>query len=187
MSFLDKIIEIDKALLIFLNNLGSPNWDTLWLNITYQYHWIPLFLLMFFLLFKTYGLKKGFIILVLAAVLVAFTDQFGNLIKHSFERLRPNNDPFVKDLIRIVKSPNSFSFVSGHATNSVANTLFVYLLLKKHFKYVGFFFLWPLLFAYSRIYLGVHYPIDILMGMLLGLLIGYMFYRFCNFVLKKVG
>jgi len=186
MSVLDKIIALDKSTLIYLNNLGTPNWDTFWLAITHQYNWIPLFALMLFLIFKVYGLKKGLIILLIAAILVAFTDQFVNLIKHTFERLRPNNDPSVKSLIRIVYSPRSYSFVSGHATNSTANTLLIYLLLKKHFKYAWLFFLWPLLFAYSRIYLGVHYPIDVLSGALLGVVLGYGFYKTCLFVLTKV-
>jgi len=187
MSILDKIIALDKSVLIYLNNLGSVKWDGLWLAITYQYNWIPLFILMLFLIFKIYGLKKGLIILLFAAVLVSFTDQFVNLIKHTFGRLRPNNDPLVKNLIRILYSPHSFSFVSGHATNSTANTVFIYLLLKKRFKYAWLFFAWPLVFAYSRIYLGVHYPIDVLVGALLGILLGIGFYKMCLFVLEKMN
>jgi len=187
MSVLDQLIGLDKSVLIYLNNLGSPKWDTFWLFITNQYNWIPLFILMLFLIFKVYGLKKGLIILLIAAVLVAFTDQFVNLVKHTFGRLRPNNDPSVKNLIRILYSPHSFSFVSGHATNSMANTVFIYLLLKKHFKYVWLFFIWPLVFAYSRVYLGVHYPIDILTGALLGMCLGYGFYKICFFILGKVN
>jgi len=186
MSILDQLIGLDKSALIYLNNLGAPKWDTFWLFITNQYNWIPLFILMLFLIFKVYGLKKGLLILLIAAVLVAFTDQFVNLIKHTFGRLRPNNDPSVKNLIRILYSPHSFSFVSGHATNSMANTIFIYLLLKRHFKYVWLFFIWPLVFAYSRVYLGVHYPIDILTGALLGMCLGYGFYKICLFVLSKI-
>ncbi|NQW36512.1 MAG: phosphatase PAP2 family protein [Flavobacteriales bacterium] len=186
MSFLDKIIALDKSVLIYLNNLGSPNWDGFWLSITHQFNWIPLFILMLFLIFKVYGLKKGLIILLIAAVLVTFTDQFVNLIKHTFERLRPNNDPSVKGLIRLVYQPRSFSFVSGHATNSMANTVFIYLLLKKHFKYAWLFFIWPLVFAYSRVYLGVHYPVDILTGALLGMALGFGFYKISLLVLGKL-
>ena len=77
--------------------------------------------------------------------------------------------------------------MSGHATNSMANTVFIYLLLKKHFKQVWLFFVWPIVFAYSRIYLGVHYPIDILAGALLGAGLGFGFYKIGLFVLEKVG
>lgn len=187
MSVLDKIIDLDQSLLIYLNNLGSPFWDGFWITITRQYHWIPLFILMLYLIFRAYGLKKGLIILGFAALLVAFTDQFINLFKHVFERLRPNNDPSVKDLIRVLQQPHSFSFVSGHATNSMASTVFVYLLLKKQFNYTWLFFIWPLIFAYSRIYLGVHYPLDVLVGAFLGMGLGFGFYKVTLFALAKIA
>jgi len=186
MSILDKIISTDKSVLIYINNLGSPHWDGFWLNITQSYNWIPLFMLMLLLIFKVYGLKKGLVVLCIADGLIAFTDQFVNLMKYSFERIRPNDDPSMKDLMRVLTQPHSFSFVSGHAANSMANTTFIYLLLKKHVKYAWLFFIWPLFFSYSRIYLGVHYPIDILTGTLLGIFLGFVSYKISLLILARV-
>ena len=186
MTFLEKIIEYDKELFVKLNALGSETYDGFWMIITNQFSWIPLFLLLFFLIFKAYGLKKGLVLVLVAALLVTFSDQFVNLIKDFFERLRPNNDPSINNIIRILKTPHSFSFVSGHSTTSFAVTLFMILTLKKHYKYPLFLLIWPLVFAYSRIYVGVHFPIDLFIGMLLGSIEGYAFYRLSLVFLKKV-
>ena len=186
MNLLDKIIQNDKELFIYLNTLGNENWDTFWINVTNQFSWIPLFLFFLILIFKTYGWKKGLALIVFTALLVTFSDQFVNFIKNSFERLRPNNDPSINELIRIVKHSGGYSFVSGHATTSTAVSLFMYFTLKKHYKYTVLFFIWPLLFAYSRIYVGVHFPIDIFCGILLGILIGFVFYKLSLILLLKV-
>ncbi len=186
MTFLEKIIEYDKELFIKLNALGSEPFDAFWMTVTNQFSWIPLFLLLFFLIFKAYGLKKGLVLVVVAALLVTFSDQFVNLIKDFFERLRPNNDPTINNIIRILKTPHSFSFVSGHSTTSFAVTIFMILTLRKHYKYPLLLLVWPILFAYSRIYVGVHFPIDIFAGMLLGIIEGYTFYRLSLVFLKKV-
>ena len=124
--------------------------------------------------------------MVIAALLITFSDQFVNFIKDSFGRLRPNNDTSINELIRILKRPSSFSFVSGHSTTSFAVTTFIIATLKKHYKYPFFLLIWPILFAYSRIYVGVHFPIDIFLGMLLGILIGYVFYRISLKLLSKI-
>ena len=186
MNFLDTIIKQDKELFIYLNSLGSETWDGFWVLVTNQFAWIPLFLFMFFLIFKAYGWKKGLLLIFIVALLVAFSDQFVNFIKNYFERLRPNNDPSINKLIRILKTPHSFSFVSGHSTTSFAVTFFMIATLKKHYKYVFLFLFWPLLFAYSRIYVGVHFPIDIFMGMLLGITLGSVFYKISILFLRKI-
>jgi len=186
LSFLDNIIQLDKELLIYLNSLGSETFDGFWMLVTNQFNWIPLFLLMFFLIFRAYGWKKGLLLVLIAALLVTFSDQFVNLIKDYFARLRPNNDPSINSIIRILKTPRSFSFVSGHSTTSFAATIFIIATLKNHYKYSVLFLIWPILFAYSRVYLGVHFPMDIFVGMLLGFLEGYLFYKIGMIFLKKI-
>ena len=186
MSFLEKIIDYDKELFIYLNSLGYEPWDNFWVTLTNQFSWIPLFALLLILVFKSYGWKKGLILMLIAALLITFSDQFVNFIKDSFGRLRPNNDTSINELIRILKRPSSFSFVSGHSTTSFAVTTFLIATLKKYYKYPFFLLIWPILFAYSRIYIGVHFPIDIFVGMLLGILIGYVFYRISLTLLNKI-
>ena len=186
LTFLEKIIQYDKDLFVYLNSLGNENWDTFWMTITNQFSWIPLYLLFFFLIFKSLGWKKGLSLIILTAVLITFSDQFTVFIKNYFERLRPNRDSSINEIIRVLKNNKSFSFLSGHATTSTAVSLFMHLSLKKDYKYTILFFIWHLLFAYSRIYIGVHFPIDVITGALLGLLIGFIFYSLSLKLLLKI-
>lgn len=174
--FSDSVVAIDKEIFTYLNSFGNENWDWFWLFITEQKHWIPLFLIILFLLFKVFGLKKGLVLIVLSALFVTFSDQLVNFIKHYYMRLRPCNDPDLDLSIRAVLHRNSFSFVSGHSTTSFAMTTFFILLLKPYYKHIRFLLIWPILFAYSRVYLGVHFPLDIFTGMYIGLLEGFLFY-----------
>lgn len=186
MGVLDTILSFDKELFVYLNGLGNENWDTFWMTITNQLSWIPLYLLFLILIIKQLGWKKGLILVVFTALLVTFSDQFSNLMKNSFERLRPNRDPSINEFIRILKNNKSFSFISGHATTSSAVTLFMHLTLRKYYKYTLLFFIWPILFAYSRIYIGVHFPLDIICGALFGVLIGLLFYTLSLKLLAKM-
>lgn len=175
---LEKIQELDVNLLIYLNGLGSETFDNFWLIITTQLNWTPFFLLMFYFIYKKTGGGKQLLYLILfIAVLIAFTDQTANFFKHNFERLRPCNNPEINTFIRVVQARSSYSFFSGHAANTMAVATFLYLVLNRHFKYLGFLFLWPLVFAYSRIYLGLHYPGDILAGYFFGGLFGFVTFK----------
>jgi len=173
---LEKIKELDINLLVYLNGLGSEKYDGFWLIITHQLYWTPFFLFLFFLIYKKIGVKQTLYLLLFVAVLIAFTDQTTNLFKHTFARLRPCNNPDLKGIIREVQVRNSYSFFSGHAANTMAVATFLFLILKRYFKYLGFLFFWPLIFAYSRIYLGLHYPGDILTGYFFGAVFGSLLY-----------
>ncbi len=162
--------------MVVLNGMGTEQWDQFWLIATEQLSWIPLYLLFFFLIFKSFGWKKGLALVLLTALMITFSDQFTVFLKDSFGRLRPNRDPAINQVIRILKNNSSFSFVSGHATTSMAVSLLMHLSLRKQFPYTWLFFIWPIMFAYSRVYIGVHFPLDVICGALLGILIGYAFY-----------
>lgn len=179
----EKILQWDRDLFIFLNGLGSENFDWLWLFITKQINWLPVFALIAYLVFKRLGTRHAIMVLLLIALLVTFTDQTTNLVKYHFQRLRPGSNPDLAHLIRAVQKRNSFSFFSGHACNSMGVAMFLFLILRRYLKYMGFIFLWPLIFAYSRIYLGLHYPFDIMCGYIWGAISGvlmYQIYKLCR-------
>ena len=182
----EKIIDLDKELLVYLNNLGSETYDGLWLIITKQLYWSPLFLLIFYLLQIKIGWKKFGYYILFTAVLLLICDQTVNLFKYGFERLRPVNDTEINGLLRIIKTSKSFSFFSGHATNSMASTVFGVLILRKYYKHAYLLFLFPLIFAYSRIYLGLHFPTDILIGYIFGATMGFVCYKlYSKFVIRN--
>lgn len=173
---LDYLIHLDKKLFVFLNNLGSTPFDGIWLLITKQINWTPFFVILLFILYKKLGTKKlGIAILILAA-LITFTNEITDVIKFSVQRVRPCNDDTLAGLIRVVKDSDTFSYFSGHASNSTAAMMFVFLILRKHYKFSYLIFLYPLIFAYSRIYLGLHFPLDIISGFVFGSFTGILFY-----------
>jgi undecaprenyl-diphosphatase len=182
---LEKILALDTQLFIYLNSLGSETYDGLWLIITKQVYWTPFFLLLFYLIYKKLGVKQTLFLLLFVAFLVTATDQITNLFKFAVQRLRPCNNPEINTFIRVVQVRTSFSFFSGHAANTMAVATFLYLNFKNEFRYFGLLFLWPLIFAYSRIYLGLHYPLDIISGYLCGLITGYLMYKVYQWAIKR--
>ncbi len=183
---LEKVIAFDTQWFVYLNGLGSETYDGFWLFITKQSHWTPFFLILLYLVYKKIGIRPTLLVLLSVAFLLLVTDQTCNLFKYSFQRLRPCNNPEINSFIRIVKLSNSFSFFSGHAANSMATMSFLFLILKKYYRFAFLLFLFPLIFAYSRIYLGLHYPLDILTGYLVGASFGYIGYKwYQKYVLKN--
>ena len=174
---LDQLIELDKTLLIFLNNLGSPSWDGFWLVVTNKRTFIPMYMVLLYFMCKSLS-KKGVMLLVLTvALMILFTDQVTNLFKFTFERFRPCAQEGVFELIRQGECGATYGFFSGHSSNSMATAIFVGLMLRPLYKNVIYLLIvWSIVVAYSRIYLGLHYPLDILCGLSFGAFTGYGFY-----------
>lgn len=183
---LEKIIDLDKSFFVFLNNLGSKPFDNFWLLVTKQFNWIPFFLILLVILYKKIGTKQVLMALLTIAALITFTNEITDLIKFSVQRIRPCNDEELVGLIRIIKDSETFSYFSGHASNSIAAMMFVFLILRKFYKFSYLIFLYPLIFAYSRIYLGLHFPLDIISGYVFGSLTGILFYKIYTLLIRKL-
>ena len=187
---LDRIKQIDTELLIFLNNLGNKSWDPLWVSITDKFTFLPLFILIIFFLFKKNGTKGLLVILLFISVLIFFTDQFTNVVKDFTQRLRPCRLDELQGLLRDIDIRcGKYGFFSAHAANSISVTIFIINCVdesvKKFLKPV--LILWVMIFSYSRIYLGVHYPLDTIFGLSFGIFSGFLFkYLYDYFISVKV-
>lgn len=186
---IEKILQYDTELFIYLNSLGTPTWDPFWLAYTGKFNWIPFYALLLYLIFRQIGKKPMLITLVVVFFMILATDQTTNLFKHGLHRLRPCHLAEIIDSMRLVRDGcgGRFGFFSGHASNTMAAAIFIGLMLKNKYKYLQYILIvWAFLMAYSRVYIGVHYPLDIVMGMSFGALMGYVFYKLNLFAMRKI-
>lgn len=174
---LKKLLDWDREALIFLNGLRNGTTDTFWATITEIHFWIPLFLLFIVLLIYRQKRVKGLIQVTWVIALVLFITTITHWVKSIVGRVRPNNEEALAPFINILKQPTDFSFFSGHASSSFAITLMVFLFLRNNHRWGIIFFFWPILFSASRIFVGVHYPLDILIGAIVGILSAILFHK----------
>ncbi|MGB7843528.1 MAG: phosphatase PAP2 family protein [Salinimicrobium sp.] len=184
---MEHLVELDQELFLFLNNLGSTPWDPFWNFVTNKLSSIPFYALLLFLMFKSLGPKKAFLTLLFVAALIASTDQLANLFKHGIERPRPCRQEGVMEMARFVAVRcGSFGYFSAHAASSAAVLVFIGSILRKFWKgIVPVLVIWALLVSYSRIYVGVHYPGDILTGWFFGIVLAILYYKLYKWVFKK--
>lgn len=182
---LDSIIQLDQQLLVYLHGLGSEYWDPFMLYITKQKNWWPFFVAIFYLLYDKLGWKQLGVLIVILALFFTFTDQMTNFVKNSVMRLRPLNEPALEGMVRVLKDTKSYSFFSGHASNSMGAMVILFAVFRKYYKIAWVIFFFPLIFAYTRIYLALHYPGDILCGYLFGIGSGIFFYQLFKYVIKR--
>lgn len=176
---LDQILQYDTQLFLFLNNLGDGSWDGFWKLITEKYSSIPLYLVLLYLVYQNFKLKGTLLILVCVALMITASDQLANLFKYVlFQRPRPCRVEALQDQMRFIADTcGRYGYFSAHASSSMAVAVFVGLLFKEKYRYLTFILLvWAIVIAYSRIYLGVHYPLDIITGMFFGGILGGLFY-----------
>ncbi|MBS4013140.1 MAG: phosphatase PAP2 family protein [Bacteroidetes bacterium] len=175
------ILNLDRELFFFLNGLNNSFFDVVMSSISGRLTWIPLYAFLLYLLIRKYKWKTIWI--VLAIILLTFlADQTANLFKASFQRLRPCQDDEINHMVHFLSCGGRYGFISGHAANTFALATFVAFLFKdRSFLYLRIiFFSYAALNAYSRIYLGVHYPGDVIAGALVGSMLGMGMYFLLN-------
>lgn len=170
---IERLQEWDEQLLLTLNGIGHPYLDGIMIFMSAKLVWVPLYAALIYLLYRYYGWSfwKPLILIILA---VTIADQFtSSFMKPFFERLRPCKDPSINQvIINVGGCGGKFGFASSHAANTFALSAFFLTLFRTSWMWalIG----WAVIVSYSRVYLGVHYPGDILVGGLIGTVLGFL-------------
>lgn len=185
---METLEALDRQLFLFLNSFHSVYLDEFMYLVTKIVIFTPLFIYWIYLLFKKYKGKKMLVLLPFIALLITITDQAATQTKEHVKRFRPTHNIEIGHQIHVVRDyrGGDHGFFSGHASNTFGiATLLFWMLSNKSMAFRSTFFLWAGLTSYSRIYLGVHYPSDIFMGMLVGLAAGSLVFYMLNYTFIK--
>lgn len=181
---IEKILDLDSYLFLFLNNLGSQYYDNFWIFLSRTEANVMVYLVILIAYIYSINNKKRtkilFRLIITIAILITISDQTSNLFKDSFQRLRPCYNELISDSLRLVKDScgGRYGFFSAHASNSFSLAIFFGLLLRSSNKLLILLFaIYAFLISYSRIYLGVHYPIDIIVGIIFGTINAIVLYK----------
>jgi undecaprenyl-diphosphatase len=189
MNLIEYIKEIDTQLFLFLNSKHNSFFDVIMFWVSHKYFWIPLYFLFFILAYKHYG-KKVWLIALSAVLLIVLSDQISvHAFKNVFLRYRPCNNLEICSQVHLNAGKGGmYGFVSSHAANTFALAMFLSLLFKDKIKYFAFpVFFWAIFVSYSRIYNGVHYPSDIIVGALVGMGIGIVVFKIFQYFNSKMN
>ncbi|MBQ2188817.1 MAG: phosphatase PAP2 family protein [Bacteroidales bacterium] len=180
----------DHQLFLFLNGLHVGWLDPVMTFISSELGWIPFYAVLVFLVFYKYK-WKGLGVLLGVAVAITFSDQIAShLFKPMVMRLRPCHDPLTKDLVYLPDGHcgGLYGFMSSHASNTFALASLIYMTMKKHYSKIGWvMFPWAAVVSYSRIYMGAHFPGDVICGAALGVLLGFGIGYLTRFVISSAA
>lgn len=168
---------IDTEIFLALNGWHNSFFDSIMYWLSDKLIWIPMYLLIVFLIIRKYKIH-GVIMVLFIGLVIVFCDQTASgLLKNTVQRLRPSHDPAIMNLVHLSKAgPGGlYGFASSHAANVFGLATFLYFVLDPSFRLLKYWmFLWAALVAYSRIYNGVHYPGDVVAGIVIGFIWGYL-------------
>jgi len=169
--------SIDTNLFLFLNGCHNSFFDPIMFWLSHKLVWIPMYLLIIFLITRRYKMQ-GLIMLLFIIITIALCDQTASgLLKNTVQRLRPSHDPAIMNLVHLSKAgPGGlYGYASSHAANVFGLATFLFFVLDQKFRILKYWMLgWAFLVAYSRIYNGVHYPGDVITGIAIGIVFGYL-------------
>ncbi len=167
MEFMD---NLDKKFFLFLNQIHSPWMDDTMLWITDKKSWIPMYIVLLGLIIY-HDKKKSWKPIVAILFTIAIADNVASrLLKTTVKRLRPCHNPDIQNLLHLVGNcGGKYGFASSHTANSFGLATIIVFLYGKKYPATKWLFLWASIVSYSRIYVGVHYPLDILAGILIGI------------------
>jgi undecaprenyl-diphosphatase len=180
--------ELDEHLFIYLNSFHSPFLDQAMYLMAQTYLWLPIHFFLAYLIIKHYKKDSWVLILCLAITITASDQLTSGLMKPFFERLRPSHEPNLADTIHLVNNYKGglYGFASSHAANTFALATFIWFVFRQQYKHILWIFLWAFIVTYTRIYLGVHYPGDVIAGGFIGFLCGLGGYQLQRFILSAI-
>lgn len=183
------IANLDTELFLFLNGLHLDWLDPVMTFISGKITWAPFYIVLLFLIIKNYK-KQSVLIIIGVILLIICSDQISSgIFKPIFERPRPCHNEAIKDLVYL---PNghcggAYGFISSHACNCFALAVFITHVLKRYYKKIAWvMFVWAALVAYSRIYMGVHYPGDIIVGAIVGMIVGFIINKLYDMISQRL-
>jgi undecaprenyl-diphosphatase len=184
MGILEGILHVDQSFFLFLNSFHNSFWDKVNILLTSIEIWIPFYILLLYFVIKKYRRNSIYILLILALAIIV-SDQFSVLIKDLTQRLRPTHDPALSGIIHsLLNKGELYSFFSAHASNSFTLATLTTLLFR-NWLYTILILVWAMSISYTRIYLGLHFPLDILTGCVWGVLTGITAYKTILWTQKK--
>src|SRR5664280_4139 len=178
--------RIDQQLFLFINSLNSPFFDQVMHTLSGKLIWVPLYLAI--LVFLGIKYKRKFLIIIIFIILAAtLADQSSVIVKNIVQRLRPCHEPSIMGIVHLVNGEcgGVYGFVSSHATNTFDVALISLSFIRKRW-YSICIILWACVICYSRVYIGVHYPGDVLCGAILGSFIGWGIYSLYVITDKRI-
>lgn len=179
--------SLDRSIFLFLNGMHNDFFDMFMWYVSKTATWSLMLLFLLYIIFKN-NWRMALMVILGIALTITLADQISSgLVKDFIGRFRPTHNPEIESIVHTVNGYKGglYGFVSSHAANTLGVAVYISLLFRN--RYITLFMmLWSLLVAYSRIYLGVHYPGDILGGMIVGVISGFVVYKIYDYAILRL-